>query len=221
MAGRLRPWIELRLHSDESIIVATSNHAKLRELIALWGEAKPQLVAAPEDYQPVEEPFDAYEQNAVAKARALSDLTHAPVLADDSGLEVEALGWGPGVRSARTPSASAGCHERNADILNRLSATNDLHRRARFVCVCALVVPGFEALSARGESEGTIALAARGSAGFGYDPIFIYPAYGVTFAQAGEDMKHAVSHRGHALRALRARMASLIRRASESHEAKG
>ncbi|MBC5824920.1 MAG: non-canonical purine NTP pyrophosphatase [Candidatus Eremiobacteraeota bacterium] len=210
MTPEVRPWTQLRLDPGAPIAVATKNRDKLRELIALWGEAKPPLIAAGDSYPEVAEPFDSYEENALVKARTLSSLLEAPALADDSGIEVEWMGWKPGVHSSRTPSAQATWQERNDFILQRLAGAPESARRARFVCVCVLAVPGYAPVMARGESEGIIAAQARGNAGFGYDPIFVYPSYGVTFAEAGEDAKHAVSHRGRALRALRMKVAALV-----------
>jgi XTP/dITP diphosphohydrolase len=188
------------------VAVATRNAAKLRELIALWGSELPLIVAPGPEYPEVAETGSSYEENALLKAHALSALRRGPALADDSGIEVEALSWGPGVLSARTPSPDSSGQERNAHIISACDAFRDSARRARFVCVCALVVPGFDPVLARGEVEGSIALAPAGDAGFGYDPIFIYPPFGMTFAQAGNERKHSVSHRGRAVRALRAKL---------------
>jgi XTP/dITP diphosphohydrolase len=186
------------------VSVATRNAAKLRELIALWGSALPVLVAPGPEYPDVAETGSTYEANVLLKARALAALCGGPALADDSGIEVEALGWGPGVLSARSPSADSSWQERNAHIIAACDSFGDPARRARFVCVCAFVVPGVEPVLARGEVEGSIASAPAGDAGFGYDPIFVYAPFGMSFAQAGEARKHSVSHRGRAVRALRA-----------------
>ena len=166
------------------------------------------LVMPGDELPDVDERFDTYEENAVAKATALAQVCGGPALADDSGIEVFALGGEPGVRSARAPSPEATPEERNAEILRRLEGVAD--RRARFVCVCALVVPGFEPVLARGEVEGLIADQPRGQAGFGYDPIFYYPSYGGTFAEAGQEKKNLVSHRGRAVRALRSQIDTLL-----------
>lgn len=174
--------------------------------MVLWGDDPPPLVGAGDEYPEVQETFDTYEGNALLKARTLSELIGKPALADDSGIEVEAMGWGPAVRSARTPSPDSTWAERNENTL-RAVAVNPGSRRARFVCVCALVVPGCEPAIARGEVEGLIADVPRGSNGFGYDPIFFYPPYGKTFAEVPAEMKHAVSHRGRAVLALRAMLA--------------
>jgi len=200
-----------RIAAGKPIYAATRNADKLRELRALWGPAPPRLIT-PAAMPDVDECFDTYEQNALAKAAALMKLLFAPALADDSGIEVKALEWKPGVRSARTPSADSTPHERNAFILSQLGSTTGEERRARFVCVCALVLPDEEPLIARGEVEGLIAAAPRGTAGFGYDPIFYYEPFGMTFAEAGPEAKNAVSHRGNAIRRLREMIAPLITR---------
>jgi XTP/dITP diphosphohydrolase len=199
----------LRLDPDVAIAVASRNPDKLRELITLWGVEPPLLIAPDVAYPEVVESFDTYEGNAVLKARTLALCRRGPALADDSGIEVEAMDWGPGVLSARTPSAGSSWVERNEHILKCVAAGGS-SRRARFVCVCALVVPGYEPLVARGEVEGLIAESPRGVHGFGYDPIFVYPPYGATFAEVGDEKKHAVSHRGRAVRALRAMIDPLI-----------
>jgi XTP/dITP diphosphohydrolase len=196
----------VRLDARVPVAVATRNAAKLRELFSLWGSELPELVAPGTEYPEVEETGSTYEANALLKARALAAVWGGPALADDSGIEVEALGWGPGVLSARTPDVSSTWQERNAHIIQACDSFGDPLRRARFVCVCALVVPGLEPVLARGEVEGSIAFAPIGDAGFGYDPIFIYPPFGMTFAQAGDERKHSVSHRGRAVRALRAKL---------------
>jgi XTP/dITP diphosphohydrolase len=193
----------VRLDPRVPVAVATRNAAKLRELFALWGSELPALVAPGPEYPEVAETESSYEANALLKAHALAAASGGPALADDSGIEVEALGWGPGVLSARSPSLESSWQERNAHIIAACDSFGDPARRARFVSVCALVVPGFEPVIARGEVEGSIALAPAGNAGFGYDPIFVYAPFGMTFAQAGDERKHAISHRGRAVRALR------------------
>jgi len=190
------------------ITIATGNSDKLREIITLWGSFLPPVAAAHGDYHEVDETGETYEENATIKAAALAELIKGPALADDSGIEVEALGWGPGVRSARTPYAGAPPAERNENILRAVSGKG---RAARFVSVCALVVPGYEPVIGRGEVQGSIAERALGSNGFGYDPIFFYPPYGATFAQIEAHQKHAVSHRGEAVRALQLGIATLVR----------
>jgi XTP/dITP diphosphohydrolase len=193
----------MRFDRDAIVTVATGNAGKLRELLRLWGSEPPLLIGPGASYVEVAETGATYEENALLKAVALSRLLSAPALADDSGIEVEALQWGPGVLSARTPSPESSWQERNTHIIAACNEFGDVARRARFVCVCALVVPGVPPLVARGEVEGTIARAPVGDARFGYDPIFNYPPFGMTFAQAGEERKDSVSHRGLAVRAMR------------------
>jgi XTP/dITP diphosphohydrolase len=194
------------LDPDVPVAVASRNFDKVRELFVLWGGAPPSLVEPPDEYPDVDEVYGTYEANAVLKARTLAELIGRPALADDSGIEVEALRWEPGVLSARTPSPESSPKERNAYILDAVAAGSGT-RRARFVCVCALVVPGFKPIMGRGEVEGTIADWPRGTGGFGYDPIFIYPPFRKTFAEIPATMKHGVSHRGRAVRALRQHLA--------------
>ena len=193
------------LNPAVTVLIASRNEDKARELIELWGADPPRLALPPPEYPDVPESAGTYEGNALLKARALADLTGAPALADDSGIEVEALDWGPGVLSARTPSSESTWAERNGYIIRAADAYGS--RRARYVCVCVLVIPGSEPVIARGQVEGLIADAPRGSNGFGYDPIFVYPPYdGRTFGEVTSAMKHAVSHRGRAVRALRERL---------------
>ena len=195
----------LALDPSIAVLIASRNVDKARELIELWGPEPPPLALAPPEYPDVPETASTYEGNALLKARALADLSGLPALADDSGIEVEALDWGPGVLSARTPTPESTWAERNGYIIKAVDAYGS--RRARFVCVCVLVVPSHEPVIARGQVEGLIADAPRGSNGFGYDPIFLYPPYGgKTFGEVTSSMKHAVSHRGRAVRALRTRL---------------
>ena len=184
------------------VAVATKNVDKFRELATLWGTRRPALVIAGASYPEVDERFATYAENAVLKAEVLSRAVGGPALADDSGIEVEMLDWGPGVRSARTPTPQSTPAERNQHILRELASRPGASRRARMVSVCALVVPGRTPIVARGEVEGLVALELRGVSGFGYDPIFFYPPFGCTFGEAGMQKKHSVSHRGNAMRAL-------------------
>lgn len=198
---------EFRLDRSRLIEVATKNLDKFAEIKTLWGTFLPPVSIADDSYPDVDENGETYEDNALKKASALAAVTGGPALADDSGIEVEAMGWGPGVRSARTPRVGAASPERNANVLRAVAGKS---RAARFVCVCAFVVPGFAPVLARGEVEGLIAQRAMGENGFGYDPIFWYPPYGATFAQVTADRKHAVSHRGRAVRGLQAKLAALL-----------
>lgn len=196
------------LDPSVAVLIASRNEDKARELIELWGPDPPRLVLPPSEYPDVLETAGTYEGNALLKARALADLCGGPALADDSGIEVEALDWGPGVLSGRTPSPESTWAERNGYLIGAADAHGS--RRARYVCVCVLVIPNSGPVIARGQVEGLIADAPRGSNGFGYDPIFVYPPYdGQTFGEVRSAMKDAVSHRGRAVRALRGRLSKL------------
>ena len=207
--GDLRDWHELRLDPRAIITVATKNLDKFREITTLWGGFLPAVAIADDRYPDVDEHGATYEENAVIKARALSQILNAPALADDSGIEVEAMGWGPGVLSARSPYEGAPPAVRNDNVLQTVETKS---RAARFVSVCALVVPGYQPIVARGQVEGVIAERALGDHGFGYDPIFWYPPYDATFGQVDAPRKHAVSHRGRAVRALQGKIAPLVTR---------
>jgi XTP/dITP diphosphohydrolase len=207
MIEPLADWRTVRLDPRSRITIATKNEHKFREIVTLWGSFLPAVVMADDRYPEVEEHGETYEANAVIKAAALAELIGAVALADDSGIEVEALGWGPGVRSARTPHQAASPAQRNQHILRRIEGKS---RTARFVSVCALVVPGYEPIVARGEVNGVIAQRPLGGNGFGYDPIFWYEPYQATFGQVETSLKHAVSHRGRAVRALKEKIAPLL-----------
>ncbi len=143
---------------------------------------------------------ETFEQNAADKAIYYSGHTSGFLFADDSGLEVDALGGEPGVYSARYAGEGATDLGNNAKLLRRLESISD--RRARFVCVIALAQEGKLIHTFRGTLEGEILYEPRGNGGFGYDPLFFYPPVGKTLAEIPADDKFAVSHRGQALRAM-------------------
>lgn len=203
-----REWRELRLDVHVPITVATRNLDKFQELLTLWGSFSPRVIMADDRYPDVDETGATYEENAILKAATLARILSAPALADDSGIEVAAMSGGPGVLSARTPHVGASSPERNENVLR---AVEGKPRAARFVSVCALVVPGFEPVLGRGEVEGLVADRPLGENGFGYDPIFWYPPYHATFGQVDSTLKHAVSHRGNAVRALQAKLEKIFR----------
>ena len=191
------------------LLIATTNPHKLREIRALLADAPVQLTGL-DGRPPVAEPEETgttFQENARLKAlyysRAL-DLTNEPVLVagEDSGLVVDALDGEPGVRSARFLRPDASYEERFAAIFRRLSDRPDRPRTARFVCALAVVRAGDVVFETTGTVEGEIADAPRGSRGFGYDPIFYYPPYGRTLAEADDEEKLRVAHRGHAFRQL-------------------
>lgn len=177
---------------------ATTNPGKLREFRLAGAEVAPipnlrEIPVCPEDGA-------TFEENAAAKAIYYSRFAEGRLFADDSGLEVDALGGEPGVRSARFAGEQATDAENNALLLQRLRGESN--RRARFVCVIALAEAGELVGTFRGVVEGEILEAPRGANGFGYDPLFFYPPLGCGFAELGAEEKFAVSHRGKALREM-------------------
>jgi len=199
-----------------TIVLATSNHGKLTELRALLADLPVQLRSAAEvlGEQPnIVEDGATFEDNALIKARAIAQATRTFALADDSGLEVDALGGRPGVRSARFAHERATDAENNAALLRELAEVEEGARNARFRCVLALVDPWRESdvHIAKGSCEGSIARAPRGSGGFGYDPLFIVADQdGKAMAELSEAEKNQVSHRGQAVRALRKILVELV-----------
>lgn len=180
---------------------ATTNHGKLREFAAAAGhfgfpDVSVQPLPGILEIEPCEEDGATFEENAVRKAVHYSSFTTQLVFADDSGLEVNVLGGAPGVRSARY-SAEGTDEANNQLLLAELAGKDD--RTARFVCVIALARQGVLLTTFRGEVEGLIIDQARGSNGFGYDPLFFYPPFERTFGEASSEEKMSVSHRGQAL----------------------
>jgi len=199
------------------LVFATRNPGKLvelRQLIPGLGvdvlditEATARLGRAiPE----VDEDADTFSGNAIKKAREVSRATGWPALADDSGLEVDALGGAPGVWSARYAGPGAGDAANNAKLLAALAGMPPERRTARFRSVLALADVagplGDQTLTADGVCDGLVLDAPRGSGGFGYDPLFLFPALGQTFAELGVGPKNDLSHRARAMRALAPRL---------------
>lgn len=185
------------------IVLATSNAGKLREVREILAELPmtllsiadfPGFVFLPEG--------DDYEQNAIAKARAASRFSRRVAIADDSGLEVFALGGGPGPLSARFGGQHLDDAGRNRALLAALASLHGQQRRARFVCAAALASPDGDIVTARGECEGHILEEPRGRSGFGYDPIFGVDGKGVTMAELSAPEKNRISHRAVAFTAL-------------------
>jgi XTP/dITP diphosphohydrolase len=189
------------------LLLATGNAGKQRELRRLLTGLAAQIVTPDEIGLEIEvdEPHDTYVENAVAKADAYARASGLVSLADDSGIEVAALDWGPGVRSARWGGGS------HADrLLEALAGQDD--RRARMVCVVALAVPADGDPSIEvfdGVVEGTVASERRGDRGFGYDPVFLLPG-GMTTAELPESEKDRISHRGHAVAAALPRLREVL-----------
>jgi len=190
-----------------SVVIATSNEGKLAELRSLLVDLPIELVSVHDVVGDVSlaEDSDTFEGNAEQKARDACRLTRMLCLADDSGLEVDALGGRPGVRTARFAHNRATDAENNAALLRELEEINEEARGARFRCVLALAGPwNTDVQFAEGRCDGRIARTPRGSGGFGYDPLFVVDeCEGRAMAELGEDEKSVVSHRARAVRALR------------------
>jgi XTP/dITP diphosphohydrolase len=184
------------------LVIATGNNGKSSEIKRVLKDF-PVLVKDLNDFGPIPEPVEngaTFEENAYKKASFTAKVLGLPALADDSGLEVHALGGAPGVHSARYAGPGATDAGNNEKLLGALRGIED--RRARFCCALSLAVPSGAALTYEADCEGLITNSPRGSNGFGYDPLFFYPPMGKTFAEMSEDEKLSVSHRGRALSEL-------------------
>ncbi len=182
----------------ETIVAATGNAHKLREIRAIFAD-KTILSEKEAGFSgEIEETGETFLENALIKARAVCKATGLPALADDSGLCVDALGGAPGVRSARY--SGGGDADNRALLLKNLAGVSD--RRAHFNCAVALVCPDGRELTAEGRTEGSILTEERGEHGFGYDSLFFSVDLNKSFAEADEAEKNAVSHRGRALKRL-------------------
>lgn len=194
-----------------SLLLGTRNPGKIYEIKLIIGDLGLELHSLQEfpEVDVAEENFPTYSGNAIAKAQFYAQATGMLALADDSGLEVEALGGAPGVLSARYAGEDATDAERRALLLSSLTKTESTNRRARFVCAIAVADANGEVLNvSEGICEGVIAFAPRGTSGFGYDPLFIPDGYNETFGELSDDIKNQISHRARALMKLRAFLTS-------------
>ena len=190
------------MSKTSKLLIATHNSGKLRELAEILGDAPFQLVSLSDvgiDTD-VEETGLTFEANATLKAETYRDLSGLPTLADDSGLEVDALGGEPGVRSARYAGENATDADRIALLLRNLADTPADERTARFRCVIAIAAPGKRTRLFDGACEGLIVDDPRGDNGFGYDPVFLVVDEGLTMAELSSENKNALSHRAIAAR---------------------
>jgi XTP/dITP diphosphohydrolase len=202
--GKLREF-QLAAKSPAATGAHEEAHREERSRASLGGgaqEAAPEIDvrALTVPVPPPEEDGTTFEENAILKAEYYGRFTSGYLFADDSGLEVEALGGAPGVQSARYAGPEAGDEENNALLLDRLQGVTN--RTARFVCVIALVHGGKLVKTFRGSVEGRILDGPRGAGGFGYDPLFYHPPFGCTFGEAPIEDKMRVSHRAQALEAM-------------------
>lgn len=191
---------------EHKIVFATSNEGKMREIRELLKDLGMEILSMKEAGVriDIEEDGDTFEANALIKARAVWEQTGGIVLADDSGLEVDALNKEPGVYSARYMGEKTSYEIKNWNLIHRLNGVADEKRSARFVCVIAAVLPDGRTLSVRDTMEGRIAYEPAGDEGFGYDPILFLPGLGKTSAEISMEAKNKISHRGKALRAMKA-----------------
>lgn len=196
------------------IIFATGNEGKMREIrkilanLVVEGEETQILSMKEAGLNPdIVEDGQSFEENAMIKAKAVAAFAkEAIVLADDSGLEVDYLNGEPGIYSARYLGEDTPYSIKNNYIIERLSGVEEAERTARFVCAIAAVLPSGEVLCEKATIEGLIGYEEKGNNGFGYDPIFYVPDYRRTTAELSEEEKNEISHRGKALRAIRARL---------------
>jgi XTP/dITP diphosphohydrolase len=194
----------------ERIAIASRNPHKLREIERICADWPVEWVTVttydPRAFPDVDERGETYLENALLKARAVAAALEVPALADDSGIEVDALGGRPGPRSARFAGARAS-DEQNLDALvGALRGIPSGGRTARYRCVAALSQPDGVEVHEEGVCEGSLIDAPRGARGFGYDPIFVPAGWDATMAELTDEQKDGISHRGRALRALRERL---------------
>lgn len=185
-----------------TIVLATRNPGKISEIEALLPGVRCAPAASFPGCPEPEESGRTFEENALIKARAVSRHTGRTALADDSGLEVDALNGAPGVRSARYAGDRASDGENLRRLLDALDGVDEAGRAARFRCVVAVVAPDGGAWTAEGVCEGGILREPRGESGFGYDPVFVPAGYDKTFAELDAGVKNRISHRAMALRRI-------------------
>lgn len=187
------------------IVLATSNRDKIKEMKHLLDDLPITILSRDDflEWPEVDENGSSLLENAIIKAKAIAEFTSLPALADDSGLEVDALGGAPGIFSARYAGENCSYHDNNVKMLRELSALPDEKRTARFRCVIAVCWEDGRIESVDGLAEGLISHEIDGNEGFGYDPIFFYPPENKRFSQMTIDEKNLVSHRGKALQEVR------------------
>lgn len=193
------------------LIFATGNEGKLKEIRRILGDLGAEILSLEEAgvEGEVEETGTTFEENAIIKAKEIRRRTGELVLADDSGLEVDALNKEPGVYSARYMGYGTQYREKNRSIIERLKGREGKERSARFVCVIAAALPDGRVVTTRGTMEGEIGHEERGANGFGYDPIFYLPQCGRYSAELSMEEKNRLSHRGEALRRMKEELRKL------------
>ena len=188
----------------DTVVIASTNPGKIAEVRQIMAGLPLVLVTRDEvgGWPEIEETGGTYLANALLKARAVAAVTGRAALADDSGIEVDALGGAPGVRSARFAGEQATDEDNNAKLIASLDGVPLERRGARYRCVAVLVTPDGEQIAGIGSCEGRIGFEPRGTGGFGYDPWFVPQCESRTMAELTAEEKHAISHRGKALRGL-------------------
>jgi XTP/dITP diphosphohydrolase len=185
------------------LAIASRNPGKVREILEICADWPVQWVTFENARWPdVEESGQTYLENGLAKARVVAAALEVPAIADDSGIEVDALGGGPGPRSARFAGAGATDRANLELLVERIRGAHEEERTARYRCVAVCAWPDGRALWTEAACEGRLILEARGAGGFGYDPIFVPEGDRRTMAELSPAEKSAISHRGKALRAL-------------------
>ena len=189
----------------EKIIFATGNEGKMREVRMILGDLGIQVISMKEAgvTADADENGTTFEENAIIKAKEIMEKTGEIVLADDSGLEVDALGGEPGIYSARYMGYDTSYHIKNNSLIERLEGKTGEERSARFVCAIAACFPDGRVLTTRGTMEGQIGYEEKGENGFGYDPVFYLPEYQCYSAELPLEEKNKLSHRGKALRLMK------------------
>ena len=189
----------------ELLAIASKNPHKLRELGRIcrdWPVEWLTVQNHPGPWPDVDEPHDTYLHNALEKARAVAELLEVPAIADDSGIEVDALDGGPGARSARFAGEVASDADNLAKLIRLVADMEPEARTARYRCVAAIAWSDGRTMHAEGTCEGTLTTQPRGDRGFGYDPVFVPQGERRTMAELGDEEKDRISHRGRAFRAL-------------------
>jgi XTP/dITP diphosphohydrolase len=202
------------------LLVATTNPGKLAEVQAFLGKLPIKILSLRDlgSAPAVAEDGKTFEENAVKKARTLAEFSGLLTVADDSGLEVDALNGAPGIYSARYAGEEGNDDRNNEKLLRELENAPVEKRTARFVCALALCAPrssGMADWAVRESCEGRVAFALKGHNGFGYDPLFFYPPFGKTFGEIDRELKATVSHRGKALKKLAEVLQRMVDSASQ------
>ncbi len=187
------------------IIFATKNKGKIKEINAIMSDMNVEVISMEEAGINVDvvEDGTTFQENAIKKAREIMEISGLITMADDSGLEIDYLDKAPGVYSARYMGEDTPYDIKNSKILDIMKDVPEEKRTARFVSVIATAIPGGKIITTKGTIEGIIGHEIKGENGFGYDPIFFVPEYGMTTAEMAPEQKNSISHRGKALRLMK------------------